>query len=187
MPRLTPVPASEAGLFGRLVYRIARRQFGMVPEPVSVARHHRGAFLAGLLHEGVAEKALRTLPASLRDLVVYRVATVLGCSWCVDFGTMKMRLSGLDTERLGELDDYQGSDRFSELERLALAYADAMTASPIEVTDDQVAELERRLGPAGLVELTYSIALENMRARTNAALGIVDQGFTASCPVPAAE
>jgi alkylhydroperoxidase family enzyme len=51
------------------------------------------------------------------------------------------------------------------------------------VTDAQVAELEAELGRAGLVELTHSIALENMRARAYHALGIVDQGFDAACQV----
>ena len=60
-----------------------------------------------------------------------------------------------------------------------------MTAQPTTVTDEQVAGLEAALGRAGLVELTHAIALENMRARFNHALGITDQGFDAACAVPA--
>ena len=66
-----------------------------------------------------------------------------------------------------------------------IAYADAMSAQPIAVTDDQVADLDARLGHAGLVELTHLIAVENQRARANAALGVRAQGFAASCEVPA--
>ncbi len=58
-----------------------------------------------------------------------------------------------------------------------------MTAQPMTVTDAQVAELEAAFGRAGLVELTTQIALENMRARSNHALGITDQGFDAACAV----
>lgn len=186
MPRIHAVPASEAGLFGRLVYRGARRYLGQVPEPAAVARHHRGVFRVTLVHEALVQRSLRVLPRSLADLVVFRVATVLGCSWCVDFGTMKMRLTGLDTARLAELDDYRTSLAFDDTERLALAFADAMTATPSSVTDEQVTELERVLGPDGVVELTYLVALENSRARFNNALGIVDQGFSATCAVPPA-
>jgi AhpD family alkylhydroperoxidase len=184
MPRIPAVPARDAGLVGRLLYRYAKRRFGEVPEPLSVARHHKGVLRASLLHEGAVDRWLNRLPDGLQDLVVYRVATVLGCSWCVDFGAMKMRLTGLRTDRLSELDDHQTSDAFDRTERLALAYADAMTATPPTVTDEQVAELEAVFGRAGLVELTYLIALENMRARTNTALGITDQGFSRSCEVP---
>jgi hypothetical protein len=51
-------------------------------------------------------------------------------------------------------------------------------------TDEQVADLDARLGHAGLVELTQLIAVENQRARANAALGVRAQGFAASCEVP---
>lgn len=64
-----------------------------------------------------------------------------------------------------------------------------MTATPSQVTDEQVADLERRFGRAGVVELTYKIAHEDMRARMNSALGITDQGFSSgdACRVPWAD
>jgi AhpD family alkylhydroperoxidase len=129
------------------------------------------------------EKASTVLPARLRDLAVYRVATVVDCSWCVDFGDMLQRLEGLDVERLQHIDEYATHPSYDPVERLVIAYADAMTATPPTVTDAQVAELEAELGRAGLIELTTQIALENMRARGNNALGIVDQGFDAACKV----
>jgi AhpD family alkylhydroperoxidase len=122
----------------------------------------------------------------VRELAVYRTATQLGCSWCVDFGTMLQRLDGLDIERLKKIDDYATSPAYTDQERLAIAYADAMTATPTAVTDEQAAALEREFGRKGLLELTYLIALENQRGRMNSALGITDQGFTSgdACRVP---
>jgi alkylhydroperoxidase family enzyme len=96
---------------------------------------------------------------------------------------MLQRLGGLDVERLRHLDEYATHPLFDPVERRVLAYADAMTALPPIVTDSQVAELEAELGRAGLIELTHSIALENMRARAYHALGIVDQGFDTACQV----
>ncbi|BBG03435.1 MULTISPECIES: carboxymuconolactone decarboxylase family protein [Pseudonocardia] len=184
MPRIPAVTAAEAGPFGRLAYRIARRRYGSVPEPFAVGRHHRRLFWASVVSELGWERAATLLPAGVREIAVYRTATVVGCSWCVDFGTMLQRLSGLDVDRLAHIDEYATSPLFSRAERLAIGYADAMTAQPMTVTDDQVAELERELGRAGLVELTQMIAVENMRARANHALGITDQGFDAACAVP---
>jgi alkylhydroperoxidase family enzyme len=116
------------------------------------------------------------------------VATLVSCSWCVDFGTTLQHLDGLDVERVQHIDEYpthRTHPLYEPAERLVLAYADAMTsrALPATVTDAQVAELEAELGRAGLVELTHSIALENMRAPAYHALGIVDQGFDAACQV----
>jgi AhpD family alkylhydroperoxidase len=181
--RIPAVPDAEAGRLGRLVYRFARRRFGLVPEPFAVARHHKGIFWAGLVAESAYLQASKQLPTSVRELAVYRTATVVGCSWCVDFGAMLQRLDGLDIERLQHIDDYATSPLYSPVERMAIGYADAMTAQPMAVTDEQVAELERELGRAGVVELTTQIGLENMRARVNHALGITDQGFDAACAV----
>jgi AhpD family alkylhydroperoxidase len=183
MPRIPAVPESEAGFFGRLVYRYARKRFGAVPEPFAVIRHHQRLFWASLVAEGIQEWAPRELPTRVRELAVYRTATVVGCSWCVDFGTMLQRLDGLDIERLQHIDEYATSPLYDRAERLAIAYADAMTAQPMTVTDAQVAELEAELGRAGTLELTHAIALENMRGRSNHALGITDQGFDAACRV----
>jgi AhpD family alkylhydroperoxidase len=183
MPRIPAVPESEAGFFGRLVYRLARRKLGDVPEPFAVIRHHRRLFWASLVADGLQEWAPRVLPKRVRELAVYRTATVVGCSWCVDFGTMLQRLDGLDVDRLQHIDEYATNTLYDRAERLAIAYADAMTAQPMTVTDDQVAELEAEFGRAGLVELTHAIGLENMRGRANHALGITDQGFDAACKV----
>lgn len=186
MSRIPGVPTRRAGLAGRVAYRSARRRFGAVPEPFTVLRHHRPLFWAAVVAELGAERAMRRLPEALRDLVVLRVATRVGCSWCVDFGTMLQGRAGLDVDRLRHVDEYRTSPLFTPLERRALAYADAVVAQPMEVTDEQVAELDAELGHEGLVELTHAIALEDQRARFNAALGIVDQGFTSgeACRVP---
>lgn len=183
MSRIPAVSDADAGVLGRLVYRLARRRFGSLPQPFAVARHHRRIFWASLVSELGWDRAATLLPAGVRELAVYRTATVVGCSWCVDFGTMLQRLSGLDVERLAHIDEHATSPLYTPAERLAIAYADAMTAQPMTVTDEQVAELEREFGRAGLVELTQMIAVENMRGRANHALGITDQGFDAACAV----
>jgi len=186
MPRIAGVSTKQAGPLLRLMYRYARRRFGAVPEPFTILAHHRKLMMAGGRHEMAVEKGSTVLPASVRELAVYRVAQQIGCSWCVDFGTMLQRLHGLDIERLKDIDDYATSPAYNRQERLAIAYADAMSGAAVTVTDEQVAELEAEFGPAGVVELTYQVALENMRARTNSALGIPDQGFTSgdACRVP---
>jgi AhpD family alkylhydroperoxidase len=178
MPRIAAIPAVEAGPFLKVFYRQARKRFGAVPEPLAISARHPALLLAGAVHEFMVEKAARTLPVSVRELAVYRTATQLGCSWCVDFGTMLQLHEGLDIERLKHIDDYAESPAFSAQERLAIAYADAMTATPVAVSDAQVTALEREFGRKGVLELTYLIALENMRGRSNSALDVTDQGFT---------
>ena len=170
----------------RLMYRWARRRFGEVPEPFAVYANHPRLLVANAVHEGLLQSGSKTLPVSVRELAVFWTARTVGCSWCVDFGAMLMRMEGLDMDRLRHIDDYASSPLYTDDERAAIGYANAMTTDPHTVTPEQVDDLRRRFGPAGVVELTYQIGVENMRARMNSALGITEQGFGSgeACRVP---
>jgi len=187
--RIEPLPPKRAGLLTRAMYRVAKRRYGEVPEPFAVVAHHRRLLIASAVHETMIQRASRTLPASVRELAVLWTARKIGCSWCVDFGSMLQRLDGLDVERLKEIDSYATSTAFTDDERAAIGYADAMTTDPHTVTDEQMADLRARFGDAGVIELSYQIGLENMRARVNSALGITEQGFNSgdACRIPWAD
>ncbi|KLO29621.1 transposase [Mycolicibacter heraklionensis] len=184
--RIEPLSPKKANPLVRAMYRYTKRRFGEVPEPFAVIAHHPRLLVANAVHEGLLQSASRKLPAGPRDLAVFWAARTVGCSWCVDFGAMLTRLEGLDTERLKEIDSYASSPLFTEDERAAIAYADAMTTDPHSVTDAQVADLRQRFGDAGVIELTYQIGVENMRSRMYSALGITEQGFNSgdACRVP---
>lgn len=184
--RIEPLPPKQANWLIRAMYRYAKRRFGEVPEPFAVSAQHRKLMIAGAVHETMVDRASKTLPVGVRELAVLWTARAIGCSWCVDFGSMLQRLDGLDMERLKDIDNYATSTAFSDDERAAIAYADAITTDPHTVTDEQVADLQTRFGDAGVFELTYQIGLENMRARVNSALGITEQGFNSgdACRVP---
>ena len=184
--RIAPIAPPNASLLTRIMYRMTKRRFGQVPEPFTVIAHHRKLMIAAAVHEQMLGSASQVLPASVRELAVFWTARTVGCSWCVDFGSMLQRLDGLDVDRLKAIDDYATSPLFTEDERAAIAYADAMTGNPHDITDEQVADLRRRFGDAGVIELSYQIGVENMRARTYAALGITEQGFNSgdACRVP---
>jgi AhpD family alkylhydroperoxidase len=184
--RIEPVAPQQAGLLTRVMYRVAKRRFGEVPEPFAVAAHHPRLLVANAVHETLLDSGSKKLPKNVRELAVFWTARTIGCSWCVDFGSMLQRLDGLDVERLKDVDQYATSALFSDDERAAIAYADAMTKDPHAITDEQVDDLRRRFGDDGVVELTYQIGVENMRARMYSALGITEQGFSSgdACRVP---
>ena len=184
--RIEPLPPKRANPLIRAMYRYAKRRFGQVPEPLAVVAHHPRLLVANAVHETMLQSASRKLPANVRELAVFWTARTVGCSWCVDFGSMLQRLDGLDIERLKDIDNYATSQHFTDDERAAIAYADAMTTDPHTVTDEQVADLRARFGENGVIELTYQIGIENMRARMNTALGITEQGFNSgdACRVP---
>src|SRR5215208_3152547 len=98
MARIPAVSPGEAGPLIRLSYWYAKRRFGEVPEPFAVSANHNKLFMSHLIAETAAGRASKVLPTSVRDLAVYRVAWTVGCSWCIDFGTMLARLEGLDAD-----------------------------------------------------------------------------------------
>jgi alkylhydroperoxidase family enzyme len=92
------------------------------------------------------------------------------------------------TERqLAELDRFETSAAYDEIEKDVLRYAEAMTRTPVEVPDELFAALRARLEPRQMVELTSAIAWENYRARFDHAFEIESQEFSAGafCPLPA--
>ena len=90
--------------------------------------------------------------------------------------------------QLTDLASYESSGAFSDLEKLVLRYAEAMTRTPVEVPDELFEALRKHLSPPQMVELTSAIAWENYRARFDHAFGIEAEGFSegAFCPLPAA-
>ncbi|HEV8641607.1 MAG TPA: hypothetical protein VGV13_10970 [Methylomirabilota bacterium] len=69
------------------------------------------------------------------------------------------------------------SDLFSDRERVALEYAEAMTVTGQKVTDELFERVGRQFAEPEIVELTAAVALENFRSKFNTALGIEAQGF----------
>ncbi len=84
------------------------------------------------------------------------------------------------------LPNYRTSAVFSETEKLVLEYTDAMTETPVEVSEALFAQLRARFTEAQLVELTATIAWENFRARFDHAFGVQAEGFSEAsfCAVP---
>ena len=97
------------------------------------------------------------------------------------------RAHGVSAEQIAALSRYHTDFNFSDLERLVLEYADAITQAPVEVPDALFARLRERFNEAQLVELTSAIAWEGYRARFSQALGIESENFSAGavCALPA--
>ena len=89
-------------------------------------------------------------------------------------------------EKIEALNEYKESGLFSEAEKLVLEYADAMTETPVEVSEEFFAKLREKFNEEQLVELTAALAWENYRARFDHAFGVEAEGFTQGsyCAVP---
>ncbi len=89
--------------------------------------------------------------------------------------------TGADEEKIREVPGWRESPRFSEMERAALEYAEAMTITGQRVGDELFARLRTFFDEGQIVELTAAVALENFRSKFNVPLGVESQGF---CVLP---
>ncbi len=85
--------------------------------------------------------------------------------------------TGADEEKIREVPGWRESPRFSEMERAALEYAEAMTITGQRVGDELFARLRSFFDEGQIVELTAAVALENFRSKFNVPLGVESQGF----------
>jgi alkylhydroperoxidase family enzyme len=177
----TRVPKAEiTGVYGAVLKKVSRKMFGDVAEPLGVMWHNRPVLKFSL---GLGRKA-STWKACDKDLKSYAhmaVASLIGCTFCLDLGYFQAHNDGLDEAKAREVPRWRESELFTPLEREVLEYAEAMSQTPPTVTDELSARLLERLGAPAMVELTAWVALANQFARTNVALGIEAQGFSAAC------
>lgn len=166
----------------KLAYHMTKKKTGKVLMPVQIMAHHPtllGAF-------GYMERAFRKANAvdqRLKDLVQLRTASTIGCPFCIDASSWVSQASGIDDAQIVNINAYETHPSFSELDRLCLRFADALTATPSHVPEELFRALEARLDRAQLVELSSAIAWENYRARFNHAFGAESENLASVCPM----
>lgn len=84
---------------------------------------------------------------------------------------------GVSEEKIDALADYANNDLFCEAERVALEFADAMTITSRDVSDELFARLREFYDEDALTELTATIAWENASSKFNRALRVPSQGL----------
>jgi alkylhydroperoxidase family enzyme len=185
MTRIKGKSKREAGPLVRLLYRLSRRELGRDVDPVAVYAHAPQL----LIGYGAFEKATarqQRVEERLKVLAETKAAAVVSCEFCCDIASSIARDAGVTAQQLLALPSYRDSEEFSELERLVLDYATAMSRSPTTVDDTLFAALREHFDERQMVELTNVIALENMRARFNSAFDMTPAGFSEGlvCAVP---
>ncbi|GHH86247.1 hypothetical protein GCM10018793_57460 [Streptomyces sulfonofaciens] len=178
MARISLTPRRT--VFFRIMEWYSRRAYGKVLDPGKAMAHNPRVLWSQLRFEQSLGKWNRLDP-DLKTLAEMASAAAIGCSWCMDFGYWVGHGRGIAPEKLRSVPVWRDSEAYSPLERDVMAYAEAVSATPPQVTDELADRLRGRLGEPAFVELTAMVAVENLRSRTNAALGLTSQGFKDTC------
>ncbi|MGZ3699592.1 MAG: carboxymuconolactone decarboxylase family protein [Bdellovibrionota bacterium] len=110
------------------------------------------------------DKYLRSseLGDSLIWLVMLRASQLNGCAYCIDMHWKDLRALGESEQRLYGLDAWRESPYYTDRERAALAWTEAMTKiSETHASDERYEEVRAQFSEKELADLTLTIASIN--------------------------
>jgi len=165
----------------RLGVAVSERVTGRRMEPARLlAWYPRAALGAGVLESLVAHHE-----PSKRLLKLVRVTASLtaSCPFCVDMNSFGAEAAGVADAELRALQRGEEDDlaTVTPRERAAIAYARAISSTPLVFDDGLRAELSRLFTEREIVIIATTAAQVNYWARTIQALGIEPAGF---CTIP---
>lgn len=114
--------------------------------------------------------AKSSIEKSLIDLIHFRVSQINGCAYCLDMHSKDLRAVGETEQRLYLLNAWREVPFYSNRERAALAWAEAVTlVNEGPVTDDIYEEASEQFSEEELIDLTMAVNAINSWNRLNIA------------------
>ncbi|QHT71806.1 carboxymuconolactone decarboxylase family protein [Rhodocytophaga rosea] len=104
---------------------------------------------------------------NLLELVYFRVSQINGCAYCLDMHSKDLRAKGETEQRLYGLSAWQEAPYYTDRERAALAWAEALTHC--EVPDAVYNQTKKQFSDEELIDLTLAITTINTWNRMNLA------------------
>lgn len=102
------------------------------------------------------------LDHQLLHLLKLRASQINGCAFCIDMHWKDARAIGETEQRLYGLDAWRESPYYTDRERAALAWTEALTLiSSTHAPDEEYAELQKHFSEKEIVDLVYAISAIN--------------------------
>ena len=102
------------------------------------------------------------LEHSLLRLVEIRASQINGCAYCLDMHTKDARAAGETEQRIYTLDAWRETPFFTDRERAALEWTEAVTlVAETRVPDDVYQHVRQQFSEEELVELTFAVIVIN--------------------------
>lgn len=175
--RIKPIEENEAPLWLKPLYSGYKKLVGKVGTSLKVQAHRPSIAWFGNLF-GLAIEKSGKVEKRLHRLVQLRAAQIVECPFCIDIIPALGKKEGILTDaEINAVSHYYNSNLFSVREKVAMEYSEAVSKTPVKVSDEMFSRLKQYFDEKQIVELTASIAFENYRARFNHALGIGSDNF----------
>jgi AhpD family alkylhydroperoxidase len=179
--RITEQNVNQIAWYVRPFFWNQRRKYGQVLKPALLWARVPRLFMAVAILYGVLDRKYSPLDPVLRSLVTVRVSQINWCRFCVDINSATLAKRAGSMEKVEALDHWKESELFNDKEKAVLEYAEAITYSDRQVSDELIQCLEKFFSEDELVELTGLIAFQNLSSKFNSALDVPAQGF---CKLP---
>ncbi len=174
-PWIAPLKKLPASL--RPIVTMQQKHFGAVLNPTRWWGRLPYLFWLIALFVGFLERRRAKIDPTIRSLVMTRVSQQCSCEFCIDANSLRLAERSGSMDKVLAVANWQQETLFSERERAALAYAEAMTATPPVVSDEIKDNVRAHFDEQAITELTALIAFQNLSARFNSALEIPAQGL----------
>ena len=128
----------------------------------------KGANAARSLYAMGSYLAKCSVEKSLLNLVYFRVSQINGCAYCLDMHSKDLRVQGETEQRLYMLDAWREAPFYTDRERAALAWAEAVTKlTNGNVPDEVYAKATEQFTDEELIDLTLGVIAINSYNRIN--------------------
>lgn len=171
------VPLKTLPAVLRPVIAMQKKHFGSVLNPTRWWGRLPYLFWLIALFVGFLERRRARIDPVTRSLVMTRVSQMCRCEFCIDANSLRLAERSGSMNKVLAVANWPHETLFSELERAALAYADALTVTPPMISDELKETIKSHFDEKAISELTALIAFQNLSARFNSALDIPAQGL----------
>jgi len=168
----------------RLFFWNQKRRYGNILEPSYLWGRTPKVFSTLAMLYGALDLKSSPISPALRSLITVRVSQINWCEFCVDINSATVLKRHVEPEKLNELDMFEASHLFSEDEKAALAYAEAITHTHLQPDAACFERLREHYDDDGIIELTALVSFQNLSSKFNASLGVEAQGFCKVAPMP---
>jgi AhpD family alkylhydroperoxidase len=167
MPHLTPLSDEQASE-ARPLFQGLQSAFSLVPN-IFRSMGHAPAVLQATL---AMNQAIQTdLDPKLRELAYLKASQVNHCGYCMHYHTGLGRKSGLSDAQVKDLENFEKSSAYSDLEKKVLRFADQWVRKG-KVDGELVSDLSKALSQKQLVILAATVGLANWCNRFNVTFGV---------------
>jgi AhpD family alkylhydroperoxidase len=175
--RIEPKDLKDYPWYLRPFFSAQRKKYGATLNSSLLWARSPRLFLGLSLLYGALDRKTSPISPALRSLIIVRVSQLNSCSFCIDLNSSILMERGVSMAKIEDLGNWRNSLLFNEQEKIILDYTEAVTSSESLVSDAMFGSLKRHFSDDEIIEITATIAYQNMSTKFNTALDVPSQGF----------